>query len=81
MASQHTASAGAEEHCKWSTCRFTAHCCISTLHQGWTDEKSCVDHKMERRGFLVPATVVLLYQRHKEKRSNLCQSSHNVDYE
>jgi hypothetical protein len=31
MASQYTASAGAE-HCKWPTCRFTAHCCTSTLH-------------------------------------------------
>jgi hypothetical protein len=73
---QYTASDGAD-HCKWPTSRFTVHSCTFTLHYAWTDEKSCVDHKMEWRGFLVSATDVPMDQWCKDKRDP-GQPSHNV---
>jgi len=52
-----------------------------TLHHAWTDEKSCVDHTMEWREFLVSAIDVSMDQRDKDKGQDLRWPTHNVCHE
>lgn len=51
------------------------------LHHAWTDEKSCVDHAMEWRGYLVSATDVSMDKRHKDEGLDLHWPAHNVGRE